>query len=154
MADDLTGGADDTAGPPTPLEALQRALAAEHAAVWVLAFLGARVPATDSSALADRLADAFEEHRASRDELTALVARAGAEPVASATDYELPDPASSPEQLRGAARTVEERVARTWAETVGATSGDDRRRAIAGLRASAVRALGFGAAPSDLPGLS
>ncbi len=149
---DLTD--DATGRPATPLEALQRALAAEHAAVWVLGFLGARASTTQSPALAARLTDAFEQHRAARDDLTALVARAGAEPVASATDYELPEPAATPEQLRRAARTVEERVARAYAETVGATSGDDRRRAIAGLRAGAVRSLGFGAAPTDLPGLS
>ena len=137
----------------TPLESLQQALAAEHAAVWLFGFLGARVSASSEPDLAARLTAAFEQHRAARDELTALVAARGAEPVASGVDYEVPGPATTPAQVRMAARTVEQRVARTYAEVVGGTAGPDRRRAIAGLQDSAVRSLGFGAAPSDLPGL-
>ncbi len=51
------------------------------------------------------------------------------------------------------ARTIERRVTRTYGELVANTSGADRRWAITALDASALRELGFGAAPSDFPGL-
>lgn len=141
------------AAPSGPVEALQEVLAAEHAAVWVLAFLGARVSASDQPDLAARLTASFEAHRVARDQVTDLLDDQGADPVAAEPDYALPSPAGSPAELEAAALQVEQRVTAAYAVGVRGTSEDARRWVLTGLQASAVRSLGFGAPPTDLPGL-
>lgn len=138
----------------TPLEALQKALAAEHACVYLYGVLGARASASANPVLFGRLEEAYDEHRAARDELVALLARRDAEPVASETDYAAPGPLSTPAEIEAVARTLERRVALTYGETVAHTAGEDRQAAIAALDAAAVRGLGFGEPPADFPGLT
>lgn len=147
---DLTPGAL----PDTPLGALQQALAAEHAAVWVLGFLAARVSQTEQPALAEQLADLFRTHRDARDALVTRIADRGADPVASEIDYAVDSPAATPDQVREVARRIEERVTRTYGAVVGGTAGRDRRLAVDALQAGAVRQLALGARPTDLPGLT
>lgn len=137
----------------TPTEALQKALAAEHAAVFLIGVLGARVSTSRTPALSAAIQGAFVAHRSQRDRLTELVSAKGAVPVAALVDYQVPGALASPTDLARTARTIEDRVTRTYAELVAGTSGEDRRWAIAALESSALRALGFGAAPSDFPGL-
>ncbi|MCW2846762.1 MAG: hypothetical protein JWR90_736 [Marmoricola sp.] len=137
----------------TPVQALQKALAAEHAAVHLYGLLGGQSSKSQQPVLFARLDDAYEQHRASRDRLTVLVAARGAEPVAAEVDYDVPGPTSTPAQIEGVARTIERRVTRTYGELVANTAGDDRRWAITALDASALREVSFGVAPSSFPGL-
>ncbi len=137
----------------TPVEALQKALAAEHASVHLYGLLGAQSSKSRQPALFRRLDSAYEEHRASRDELTGLIVRKGTDPVAAEVDYEVPGPTSTPRQIEALARTIERRVTSTYGELVARTAGSDRRWAISALDRSAVRELGFGANPSHFPGL-
>lgn len=134
----------------TPVQALQKALAAEHAAVHLYGLLGAQTSESRQATLFGRLTAAYEAHRASRDRLTVLLSDKGADPVAAKVDYELP---GTTDRLEAAARTIERRVTRTYGELVANTAGSDRRWAIAALDASALREVGFGTAPSDFPGL-
>ena len=137
----------------TPVQALQKALAAEHAAVFLYGLLGAQSSQSRQPELFSRLTSAYTAHRAARDELTVLVAARGSDPVASKTDYEVPGATTTPAQIQAVARLVESRVTSTYGELVGNTAGRDRRWAIAAVEASALRELTFGTAPSDFPGL-
>ena len=138
----------------TPVQALQKALAAEHAAVHLYGLLGAQSSSSRQPVLFARLTDAYDEHRSFRDRLTVLVSAKGADPVAAKVDYEVPGKTSTPAQIEGVARTVERRVTRTYGELVANTSGSDRRWAITALDASALRVVAFGGAPGAFPGLA
>ena len=107
----------------TPVEALQKALAAEHAAVHLYGLLGAQSSKSKQPVLFARLENAYEDHRAARDRLTVLVSAKGADPVAAKVDYEVPGPTSTPAQIEAVARTIERRVTRTYGELVGNTAG-------------------------------
>jgi rubrerythrin len=137
----------------TPVEALQKALAAEHAAVHIYGLLGARSSQSEQPALFAALDLAYAEHRSARDRLTVLVTAKDTDPVAAQPDYEMPGPLSSAIEIEAAARTLERRITRTYGELVANTAGSDRRWAITALDASALREVGFGVAPSDFPGL-
>lgn len=137
----------------TPVESLQKALAAEHAAVHLYGLLGAQSSKSQNPVLFAQLTGAYGEHRAARDQLTVLVSAKGEDPVAAKTDYAAPGPTSTPAQIQAVARTVERRVTRTYGELVAHTAGTDRRWAITALDTSAVREIAFGVAPSNFPGL-
>jgi hypothetical protein len=137
----------------TPLEALQQTLAGEHAAVYVYGVLGGRVSGSRSPDLATRLAAGYTTHRGRRDQLTAMVRAAGAEPVAAEVSYELPNAAGTAGQLEAAARVLEQRCAEAYAQAVGSTSREARRWAVTALADAAVRQLGFGARPEAFPGV-
>jgi len=138
----------------TPLQALQRALAGEHAAVYVYGVLGARVSGSRQPGLSARLTSAYDVHRGRRDQLTSMVRASHGSPVAAETSYEVPTPARTAPQITTAARVVEQRCADVYAETVGATSRGDRQWAIDALLDAAVRQLSFGAEPERWPGVA
>jgi uncharacterized protein DUF4439 len=138
----------------TPVQALQKALAAEHAAVHLYGLLGGQSSKSRQPNLFARLERAYEEHRASRDRLTVLVTAKGEEPVAAKVDYAVPGPTSTPAQIQAVARTLERRITRTYGELVANTAGQDRRWAIGALDESALREVSFGVKPTDFPGLS
>lgn len=138
----------------TPVQALQKALAAEHAAVHLYGLLGAQSSKSRQPSLFARLLQAYEVHRDSRDQLTVLISDKGVDPVAAQVDYEVPGGTTTPGQIEAVARTIERRVTRTYGELVANTAGGDRRWAITALDASALREVSFGAAPSNFPGLS
>jgi len=138
----------------TPVEALQKALAAEHAAVHIYGLLAARSSQSEQPALFAALDRAYAEHRSARDRLTVLVTAKDTDPVAAQPDYDVPGPVTTAGEIESAARTLESRITRTYGELVANTAGSDRRWAISALDASALREVGFGVAPSDFPGLS
>ncbi len=137
----------------TPVEALQKTLAAEHAAVHLYGLLGAQSSKSRQPALFARLSRAYEAHRASRDRLTVLVSTKGTDPVAAQVDYDVPGRTSTAAQIEAVARTIEGRATRTYGELVANTAGDDRRWAITALDASALREVSFGVRPSNFPGV-
>lgn len=134
----------------TPLDALQRTLAGEHAAAYVFSVLAAQAPS--GSAAFRRLDGGYRIHLRLREELTAKVAAFGVRPVAADPAYRLPNPARTPAQLDAAARVVEERLLLVYGELVAATVGADRSWSISVLGSTAVRLLEYGGSPSDLPG--
>jgi hypothetical protein len=136
-----------------PLQAVQATLAGEHAAVYVYGVIGGRVSVSADPDLAALVASAYTTHRGRRDQLVAMVRAASAEPVAAAVAYQLPNPARSSGQLRAAAEETERRCAAVYADMVGSTSRAQRQWAIDALSDSAVRVLGFGAAPEPFPGV-
>lgn len=134
-------------------DALQPVLAAEHATLWVLSALAARVSEQAQPTLRAALAAAYDEHRDRRDWLTPRITELGDEPAAAAPAYELPATAEQPRALAEAALRVERTCSAIYAQAVAETSGDDRAWAIQALTESAVRELSFNGSPSDFPGL-
>ena len=131
---------------------LNEVLAGEHAAVWLLATIGGRISVSAQPALASAVRDAHGIHRSRRDQLVRRVRDLDEEPVAAAVAYALPNPARTPEQLRRAALQVETRCTAVYSGLVAHTEGADRRWAMRALLDSAVRQLGLGGSPSDMPG--
>ena len=137
----------------TPLEGLQVALAAEHAALYVCGALGARTSASATPGLYAEISTSYDIHRARRDHLTTLARDHGGEPVAAEAAYELPAPLDTPDAITRAALEVERRCEATYAWLVGQTTGPDRRFAVSALTNTAVRALAFRGSPEIFPGM-
>jgi hypothetical protein len=137
----------------TPLEALQTALAAEHAALHVYGALGARTSLSATPGLYAELVAAHDAHRDLRDQLTERVREAGAEPVAAEPAYELPAPLATPADVTAAALDIERTCETTYVWVVEQTSGQERRFAVSALTSTAVRALAFRGSPEIFPGL-
>jgi hypothetical protein len=81
-----------------------------------------------------------------------MVRAAGAEPVAAEVSYALPNPSSTPAQLRAGALLTERRCAAIYAAAVGSTSRDARAWAVGALLDTAVRELSFGGPTAAFPG--
>lgn len=133
--------------------ALQDALAAEHAAVFVYGALGAQTSQSRQPALYAHLTEAYRVHRSRRDDLLATIAASGTDPVAAEPGYQLPDDLGSPAVVSARALALEEAASSTYAWLVANTAGEDRAWAVAALLDAAVRALTFGGRPERLPGL-
>lgn len=136
----------------TTRDALQLALAGEHAALYVYGVLGAQTSASDTPELFAAVTEAYETHRARRDHLTDLVVDEGGTPVASDPAYEIPGHLGTPATVSRAALDLERRSASTYAWLVANTVGDQRRWAIDALTDAAVRELGFRGSPEIFPG--
>jgi len=135
----------------TTLDALQAALAAEHAAVFVYGALGARTSESATPVLFAQIVSGYDAHRVARDQLDARISALGATPGAAAASYELP-PGGAPPAVARAARAVEDSCQASYASVVAAATGADRRWAIAGLTSSAERSVALGGAPAPFPG--
>ncbi|WP_184579881.1 ferritin-like domain-containing protein [Streptomyces zagrosensis] len=147
------GKGDDESGPATArraLQAMQAALAAEHAAVYGYGVVGGRIED-------QRLAEAREgltAHRARRDALDRAVRALEGEPVSSAAAYALPFPVPDVAAAARLAGELEARVCAVYADLVRATDGATRREAAAALREAAVRAVRWRGSSVTFPGLA
>ncbi|GAA1476004.1 ferritin-like domain-containing protein [Nocardioides aestuarii] len=137
----------------SPVDALQRALAAEHAATYVYGAIGAATSVSATPGLFASVAAAYGEHRARRDLLTARLRDRGAEPVAADAAYAVPEPLRSPADVSAAALAVERACEETYAWVVEQTSREDRQLAVTALTSAAVRALAFRGSPEIFPGI-
>ena len=135
-----------------PLSALQETLAAEHAAVHVYAVLGGRVSALTDPITADRFREAYETHRARRDQLRSEIADLGKAPEPAAAAYEVDALTRDADDLLRVARLTEDRCAAVYAQLVASTSGGQRRWAIGALTDAAVRVLSLGGTAAAYPG--
>lgn len=143
------------------LDALQRTLAAEHAAVFVLAALGGRAatpePTPAGNALRTALDAAYDAHLQRRDQLRTMVTAAGGDPVAAEPAYRLPSSVTgstvTSSRIAAAALRLQRACVTTYAALVAATESADRRWAIEVLATTAVGEAAFGGEPEALPGL-
>jgi hypothetical protein len=132
------------------VEALQAALAAEHAAVYGYGVVGGRIGR-------ERRADAraaYDAHRARRDALVREVRDLGARPVAAAAGYALPFPVPDSAAAVRFAAELEDRVAGVYSDLVRACDGERRREAAGALREAAVRAVRWRGESVAFPGLA
>ncbi|MEU9169992.1 ferritin-like domain-containing protein [Streptomyces sp. NPDC048420] len=132
------------------LEALQKALAAEHAAVYGYGVVGGRIREgrrTEAKA-------AYDAHRARRDALVREVRGLGGTPVAAAAAYALPFPVPDSAAAVRLAAELEDRVAGVYSDVVRATEGGRRGTAAEALREAAVRAVRWRGESVAFPGLA
>ncbi|WP_170286095.1 ferritin-like domain-containing protein [Nocardioides rubriscoriae] len=135
------------------LDALQTTLAAEHAALFVVGYVGAQTSQSGAPRLYDALRESYTTHRDRRDQLVELVGEAGGEPVAAAASYDLP--AVRPDEtasLSAAALAVEQACGATYGFLVASATGSQRTWAIDAVLDSAVRELALGGSPRAFPG--
>ncbi|GAA0932822.1 ferritin-like domain-containing protein [Streptomyces thermoalcalitolerans] len=132
------------------LEALQAALAAEHAAVYGYGVVGGRL--RDSRR--KEALEAYVAHRARRDALTRAIRDLGEQPVAAAAAYALPFPVPDSATAVRFAAELEERVAGVYSDLVRASTGERRREAAVALREAAVRAVRWRGESVAFPGLA
>ncbi len=134
------------------IDALQAALAAEHAAVYLTGVLGAQASASRQPALYAALLDDYREHRGRRDALTVFISDLGGVPVAAEVSYDLPALMATAAELNDAALQLERRIARTYGQLVENTAGAQRRWALVALNEVAVRQVVFRGTPEMFPG--
>jgi hypothetical protein len=118
-------------GSQVPVDALQGALAAEHAAIWVYGVAGAFVP----GALAGQLDEAATAHQARRNATERVLIDAGASPVPPEPGYLTPEPVTDAASALRLAITAETDIAAAWRSVV------ERSPADPGLRVAALDAL-------------
>lgn len=140
------------AGGAGSVDALQRVLASEHAAVWVLGSLGAATSMSAAPDLFERLSRAHEAHRTRRDRLAALLLDRGTPPVGSEVAYAVPGELGSPTRVAEAAARVERSSSTAWSFLVASSTGATRRWAAQELSGTALSGLGLGGPPEALPG--
>lgn len=144
--------------PGETVSALQQALAAEHAAVWVYGLVTAFLPEEYSHAVhRDRTA-----HRALRDHVTRVIKDAGAAPKPAAAAYRTPQPVTDERSAARAVATAESDAADAWQAVLRHSdpgSGQVRPMALDALSGAAVRgtawrdAAGMAPAVVALPGM-
>ncbi|MGV9303184.1 MULTISPECIES: ferritin-like domain-containing protein [unclassified Nonomuraea] len=134
----------------TDVQAVNKALAAEHAAVYAYGLMGART----TGDLRDKVTAAFDAHRARRDQLRALVSAAGGKPAEPEAAYTLPSvPGSAAAAVRLAVQ-VEAGITAAYLELAAASEPATRRLAALAMQESAVRSYGFRPAVSTaFPGM-
>lgn len=137
----------------TRIDALQQTLAAEHAAIFVLAALGGRASTLPPSALRTGIDTAYSDHVERRDQVRRMLTADGNDPVAAEPAYRLPAPLTTGSQIAAEALRVERACATTYAALVAATVDTERRWALDALVTTAVGEAAFGGRPEALPGL-
>ncbi|MBO0829757.1 MAG: ferritin-like domain-containing protein, partial [Streptosporangiales bacterium] len=101
------------------VDALQAALAREHAAVYGYGVAGARLSGADRATVSAYLA----AHKQDRDRLAAFVRAKGATPVGAQPAYELPVAVTSAATARSLGARIERSTAGGYAELVRASTG-------------------------------
>ncbi|CAL9544902.1 hypothetical protein SUDANB58_04326 [Streptomyces sp. enrichment culture] len=132
------------------LDALQAALAAEHAAVYGYGVVGGRIGEERRA----QARAAYDAHRARRDALVRQVRDRGGEPVAAAAGYALPFPVPDADAAVRLAAELEDRVAGVYSDLVRAAPGERRAAAADALREAAVRAVRWRGGSVAFPGLA
>ncbi len=130
-------------------EALQAALAGEHAAIYAVGVAGGHLHGSQFAAATDLL----RRHRERREQLDAMVIAAGAQPVAAAPAYDLPALVSTPTSATALLRLVEQRLAAVYGDLVeAATDNKVRSFAVQSLVTCASDQVRWGGAPAAFPG--
>jgi uncharacterized protein DUF4439 len=133
----------------TQTEALQAALAGEHAALYGLAAAGGRLRGARFRAATT----VHDEHRRRRDQLSQFLVDAGEKPVAAAVAYDLPQPVTSTATAMALVLLIERRLTAVYGDLVeAAEAAPVRSFAVQALVAAARTELRWGAGPSAFPG--
>lgn len=131
------------------LEALQAALAGEHAAMYGLGVAGGKLRGARFIA-ASRT---YEQHRRNRDRLSEIISRSGATPVAAEPAYDLPQAVTNATTAAALILLIERRLAAVYGDLVEAAEQPAvRTLAVQTLLTTATAQLGWGGAPTLFPG--
>jgi Domain of unknown function (DUF4439) len=132
------------------LDALQAALAGEHACVYGYGLLGAHAADGDL----DDVRAAYEVHRERRRELNHQIQIRHGDPVAALPAYAVPFDVDGPDAARELAGLLEQRLAVLYADVVAVTSVPALREYAAGVLVdTAVLATRWTRRTTALPGL-
>lgn len=138
---------------PVPVDALQRALAAEHAAVWAYGLAGAFLVGKPAA----QLTEAAAAHQTRRDSAERLLTDAGAQPVQAEPGYLTPEPVTDSTSALRLVLTAETDAAAAWRSVieVGPAEPVLRGTALDALTAAAVQATHWrvvaGSEPATVP---
>jgi hypothetical protein len=131
------------------MQALQAALAAEHAAVYGYGVAGAMLSGADrAAALRD-----WRLHQDARDTLQALIAKLGATPVAASAAYALPFAVHDRSSAHRLAVTLEEGVTQAYLGLVAVTDPALRTFGALAMQPPANRAAAWRGATVAFPGM-
>ena len=111
--------------PSETIDALQKALATEHAAVWLYGLVSAFLPRSFNLALSNGMS----AHTTSRDATDRLVRNAGATPVPSEIAYQTPQAVTNQSSALAALIAAESDAAKAWHSVLEYTSDQDIRKA-------------------------
>ena len=138
-----------SAAASTVANALQRALAAEQAAVYGYGVIGAHL----TGARLRSATDDWVAHQVARDQLEAMLRARGADPAAAAVGYRLPAPVHTAAEAASLAALLEDRVTAAYLGLVAL--GERGLRALGALRVrqSALRATSWRGTTIAFPGL-
>ncbi|MFE0028239.1 ferritin-like domain-containing protein [Amycolatopsis sp. NPDC059021] len=134
--------------PPEAIDPLQKALAAEHAAVWVYGLVSAFLPA----AFGDAEKSGMAEHAERRDLCRKLISAAGTSPVAPEAAYVPPKPVTDSGSAAAVIATAESDTAAAWLNVL--TRTDDaalRGMALAAMVAASRRGTPWRAEAGEKP---
>lgn len=132
------------------IDALQAALAGEHACIYGYGVVGGNLP--DEQADAARAA--LEIHRSRREPLADQIRLRNAEPAAALAAYELPFPVDDAASARQLATLLEQRLAAIYADLVALSNlVSVRRLATSGLAESAQLVAQWSGDITALPGI-
>jgi hypothetical protein len=130
------------------VDALQRALASEHAAIWAYGLAGAFLPPASDPALAK----GSEAHTARRDATITLVKKAGATPRSAEPGYTTPQPLTNQSSAFVLLAAAEADSAAAWRSVLEHTSDQAiRKTALDALTDAAVRAMSWRQAGGQTP---
>lgn len=118
----------------------------ELEAVWLYPIIAARF-----DDLAEDATRAYDAHRDLRDDLLAVFAEAEIDPATTPVSYDVD--LSTSEKAKSVAAELERLLCAAIAMLSGEVEGNHREEAITALRASALRAIAWGAEPEPFPGL-
>src|SRR5690349_21484149 len=128
--------------------AVQQALGAEHAAVWVYGLVSAFLPA----AFDRPVQDGMTAHRARRDATERLLAASGATPVPAEPAYLPPKPVTDQASALAVLITAETDTTVAWRAVLERTDDPSvRRSALEALTSAAVRATRWRKAAGQQP---
>jgi hypothetical protein len=141
-------GADGTLDEGTENAALQKALAAEHAAIWGYGVVGAALGAGGRAPAAT----AESAHRDVRDQVEALLGDRKVEPAGAEGGYALPFPVLSAVDAAALAVVLEDGIAAAWVRVLDqAAERSTRELAVGVLGAAEVRAVAWRGAAGQNP---
>jgi hypothetical protein len=142
--------------PAESQEAVQQALGAEHAAIWVYGLVSAFLPDSFGAAVTEGMT----AHRARRDATERFLAGAGVVPRPAEPAYVPPKPVTDQASALAVLMVAEDDSAAAWRAVLERTdNGDLRKTALEALTAAAVRATrwrklaGINPAAAALPGM-
>jgi len=133
----------------TGIAELQRALAAEHAAVYGYGVAGAY---SSGAALAQARAG-WLAHQVARDTLEAMLTGRGATPVAASPAYKLPFAVTGAASAQRLAATLEEGVTRAYLGVVAVNDAALRAFGATAMQASANRSVAWRGSTVAFPGM-
>lgn len=139
--------------PLTPVRALDAAVRAEFAAVYLYGLIGGRASRSGKAAELVRIDASYAAHRLRRDQLLAFLTARGVPAPVPAVAYTAPMNPISVATRTGCSRLIEEHCASIYAQLVAAVEGPERAFAMNALAATAVAAVALGQRPSPFPGL-